>query len=326
MSIFLDLIFTLLGLAILLGGGDLMVRGAAALARRLGISTTVIGLTVVAFGTSAPELAVNVAAALRAGEISFGNIIGSNLANIGLGIGLAAQIAPLTVESIVVRREIPMMILATVAAVVAVLDPYLSNGPALYSRTESLLLLLFFAIFIYYNLVEVVQDRLNDLALQAASETLPQKPLSIPVALGFFVLGVAGLVLGAEVTVRFAVSLATTLGLPKAFIGFTLIALGTSLPEIAISIMAVRRGETDLLIGNIVGSNIFNLLFILGVTATIRPVPVPEQGFSDLFMTLFLSLGLWFFAFSGKIRRRDGLFFLVAYLAYLGWKVTTLAY
>ena len=326
MNALLEFVFTLLGLGILLGGGELMVRGAGALARRLGVSTTIIGLTVVAFGTSTPELAVNIAAALRAGEVSFGNIIGSNLANIGLGIGLAALMAPLTVESVVLRRELPMMLLATLAAVVAAFDPYLSGGPAFYSRSEGILLLLFFAIFIYYNLVGIIQNRLNGPALQAVSESLPQRPLSIPVALGLFIAGVAGLVLGAEVTVRFAVSLAITLGFPKAFIGFTLIALGTSLPEIAISVAAVRRGETELLIGNIVGSNIFNLLFILGVTSTIRPVPVPEQGFSDLLITLILSLGLWFFSLAGKIRREKGLFFLLVYLIYLGWKSSTLAY
>ncbi len=297
-----------------------MVRGAAALARRLGISPTIIGLTVVAFGTSAPELAVNVAAALRAGEISFGNIVGSNLANMGLGVGLAALLAPLTVENVVVRREMPMMLLATLAAVIAALDPYLTGAVPLYTRTEGLLFLLFFSIFIYYNLLEVLNNRLNGLAVSAIQEGVPKKYPSVPVALVLFGAGVLGLVAGAEITVRFAVSLAVTLGLPKAFIGFTLIALGTSLPEIATSLVAVRRGETDLLIGNIVGSNIFNLLFILGITATIRAVPVPAQGFTDLFMTLLFSLGLWGASFSGKIKRRDGLLFLVAYLLYLWWK------
>ncbi len=319
----LDFFLVLVGLAILLGGGDLMVRGAAALARRLGVSPTVIGLTVVAFGTSAPELAVNVAAALKAGEISFGNIVGSNLANLGLGIGLAASLVPLQIQSVVVRREIPMMMVATLAAFIGALDPYLGRGAPLYTRSESLLLLLFFTIFVYYNLVEAVQNRLDGLAAEARQEILRTLP-SISKALLWFVGGVAGLVVGAEVTVRYAVKLALALELPKAFIGFTLIALGTSLPEIATSLMALRRKETDLLVGNIVGSNIFNFLFILGVTAAIRPVPVPPQGLWDLLVVTLLSAGLWFNALRGALRRSHGLLLLAGYLFYLGWKTATL--
>ncbi|QJA05641.1 calcium/sodium antiporter [Thermosulfurimonas marina] len=313
------LLLTLLGLAILLAGGDLLVRGAAGLSRRLGISPTVIGLTVVAFGTSAPELAVNVAAALRAGEISFGNIVGSNLANIGLGIGLAALVRPLVIRSVVVRREIPMMLLATAAVLAAALDPWLTGGPALYSRSEGLLFLLIFLVFIYYNLLEIFLNRKNGLAAQAAAEA--PRALPVPLALLFFFLGLAGLVGGSEITVRYAVLLSEGLGVPKAFIGFTLIALGTSLPEIATSLVAVYRGETDLLVGNIVGSNIFNFLFILGITACIRPVPVPAQGFSDLAATTFLSVGLLAAAFDRRIKRYEGALFLVFYLTYLGYKV-----
>ncbi|MBX6422365.1 calcium/sodium antiporter [Thermosulfurimonas sp. F29] len=321
MSVVLDLFFTLVGLAVLVAGGEGMVRGAAGLSRRLGISPTVIGLTVVAFGTSAPELAVNVAAALRAGEISFGNIVGSNLANIGLGIGLAACLRPLSIRSVVVDREIPMMLLATAAAFVAALDPYLSGSPPLYGRTEGVLLLLFFGVFIYYNLFEVLRNRTEVLA---SAEEVPGGALSVPLALLLFGAGVGGLVGGAEITVRYAVRLAFALGLPKSFIGFTLIALGTSLPEIATSLVAVRRGETDLLIGNIVGSNIFNLLFILGITASIRPVPVPRQGFSDLLMVTVLSVVLFLISLRGTIRRREGVFFLALYLLYLTFKTFTL--
>ncbi len=324
MAVFLDLLFTLVGLAVLLAGGEFMVRGAANLSRRLGVSPTVIGLTVVAFGTSAPELAVNVAAALRAGEISFGNIVGSNLANLGLGIGLAALLRTLSIQSVVVNREIPMMLLATAATFLAALDPYLSGTPSLYSRTEGFLFLLFFLVFVYYNLFEALRNKMNGLAAQAAAEEAPRGLLSVPLALLLFVSGVLGLVLGAEITVRFAVKLALELGLPRAFIGFTLIALGTSLPEIATSLVAVRRGETDLLIGNIVGSNIFNLLFILGVTAAIRPVPVPRQGFSDLIMVTVLSVGLFLVSLRRNIRRPEGFFFLLLYLGYLIFKTASL--
>ncbi|RUM87743.1 MAG: sodium:calcium antiporter [Thermodesulfatator sp.] len=310
---------TLLGLALLLVGGDLLVRGAAGLSRRLGISPMAIGLTVVAFGTSAPELAVNVAAALKAGEISFGNIVGSNLANIALGIGLAALVRPLIIQSVVVRREIPMMLLATAAVLVAALDPWLTGGPALYSRTEGLLLLLFFAVFIYYNLLEIFGHRTNSLAAEAVAEA--PLILSVPLALLLFFLGLAGLVGGSEITVRYAVLLSEGLGIPKAFIGFTLIALGTSLPEIATSLASIYRGETDLLVGNIVGSNIFNFLFILGVTACLRPVPVPAQGFSDLGAVVFLSLALLAVSFDRKIKRYEGGLFLLFYFLYLAYKL-----
>lgn len=322
MGVLLHLILTVVGLGVLLAGGEGMVRGAVGLSRRMGISAMVIGLTVVAFGTSAPELAVNVAAALRAGEISFGNIVGSNLANIGLGIGLAALVRPLRILHVVVRREIPMMLLATAAVLIGGLDPYLSHTPALYQRSEGLLLLLFFLVFLYYNLLEVLGNRTEKPASPLAEEISGPTP-SVLRSLLLFWAGVAGLVLGAEITVRYAVALATDLSLPKAFIGFTIIALGTSLPEIATSLIAVRRGETDLLIGNIVGSNIFNLLFILGITSTIRPVPVPAQGFTDLLVLTFFSGLLFLVSLDGTIRRREGLLLVILYLLYMAFKTFT---
>ncbi len=295
-----------------------MIRGAASLARRLGVSPTVIGLTVVAFGTSSPELAVNVAAALKAGEISFGNIVGSNLANIGLGIGLAALVTQIPVESVVSSREIPMMLLATVAALVAGLDQYLSASPPLYSRTEAILLLLFFLIFLYYNLSEVVRGRRDEVSSYEGT--------SVALALVLFAVGLAGLVGGAELTVRAAVRLAEEVGVPKSFIGFTLIALGTSLPEIATSLIAVKRGEKELLVGNIVGSNIFNLLFILGTTAAIKPVPVPSHGIRDLVVLLLMCVFFWRASSSGKLTKASGLLLLASYLIYVGFKGIELSY
>jgi cation:H+ antiporter len=312
------------GLTLLLGGGDRMVKGASVIARNLGVSPLVVGLTVVAFGTSAPELVVNVLAASRGStEISFGNILGSNIANMGLVLATAAVIRPLKVGAVVVSREIPMMLLGTFAVVIMGADRYLRNSPGAYDRTDGLLLLLFFSVFLYYTIAEVFRQRDKDLFVDQVQGRCPEdRRESTWLNVLWLVGGMAALLVGGHMTVTAAVDLAEALGVPQVVIGLTIVAVGTSLPELITCVVASWRGQTDLAMGNVVGSNIFNLLFILGTSASIHPVPVPEGGQADLLMVLLLSVILLPVAISGKytVKRMEGAVLLLTYVAFMAWR------
>jgi len=314
-----------LGLALLLVGGEMLVRGASTLAGELGVSPLVVGLTVVAFGTSAPELAVNVTAALEGGAVlSFGNVVGSNVANIGLILGLCAALRALDVAGTIVTREIPMMLVGTAAAIVLGLDRIVAR-PEGYDRADGLVLMLLFGVFLYYTTAEVLRGRGHDPLLeQAEARTVDRRLRPLAESGGIAALGLVLLVGGAELTVRGAVALAVDLGLPEAVIGLTLVAVGTSLPELATSLISIRRGRLDLAVGNVVGSNLFNLLFVLAVTAFIEPVPMPAGGAGDLLALGAFSAALLTFAVGRhqRISRPEGLLLLTAYLAYTIGRVT----
>jgi cation:H+ antiporter len=321
----LDVVKTVVGLALLLGGGELLVRGASRLARSLGVSPLAVGLTVVAFGTSAPELAVNVLAALRdSGELSFGNIVGSNLANIGLIFGLAALVRPIPMENVVVRREIPMMMLATVAAMGMAFDHWFDDEPTFFARSDGFVLLLFFVVFLYYTVGDLLRVRRNN--HRALAATLPRNvpetlEPTVVTDLVLAALGLSLLFLGADLAVEGSTSLALALGVPEAVVGLTLIAVGTSLPELAATGVAVWRGEAAMAVGNVVGSNIFNLLLVGGVTSLVRPIPIPGGGIGDLVMLGLLSLALWGVSLSrGGVVRAEGAALLLAYIAYMTFR------
>jgi cation:H+ antiporter len=316
----MDLLLLLLGLALLLGGGDALVRGSANLARRLGISPLVVGMTVVSFGTSAPELAVNLTAVWRgSGEISFGNVIGSNLANIGLIVGLTALLRPFAVQSVVVHRELPMMLLATAVVFALALGPLLSGDvSAHYQRDDGIVLMLLLGVFLYYTARDVLarRKRGSRRAGPAAGGW------SVPTSLAFAAAGLVALVLGARFTVEGAVGIARAAGVSEAVIGLTVIAIGTSLPELAASLVAVWRGQVEIAIGNVIGSNILNLLLVLGATATLRPIAVPAGGFADLAVLSLLSVMLWVVCATHEQRviRGEGAFLLMVYLGYLSFR------
>jgi len=312
-----DLLLLLLGFTVLLGGGDALVRGATALARRLGISPLVVGLTVVAFGTSAPELAVNLTAALRGSTaISFGNVIGSNLANIGLIVGLAALLRPLAVQSVVVRRELPMMLLATAVAVVFALDSVLDgDASSRYGRGDGIVLLLLLAVFLYYTAGDVFRERES----MRGEARLAPGAWSFRVSLFVAAAGLVALVGGAHLTVKGAVGIARDAGISEAVIGLTVVAIGTSLPELAASLVAAWRGQAEIALGNVIGSNLFNLSVVLGATAALRPIPVPAGGVVDLTMLCALSMLLWWVCATHERRiiRAEGAVLLTAYLIYV---------
>jgi cation:H+ antiporter len=310
-------------MSVLVLSGEGLVRGASGLARSFGVSPLAIGLTVVALGTSAPELAVNVSAALAdRTSISFGNIIGSNLANMGLVVGAIALIRPVAIETSVVRREIPMMLLATGVAIVLGGDVWLAAPPNVYSRGDSLALLLLFCVFLYYVLADVRSQRdsdryLGDLAETSTNIGRTRIPLG---SAGMVAVGAVGLVIGAQWTVDGATGLARALGVSDTLIGLTIVAVGTSLPELTASVMAALRGHTDLAVGNVVGSNILNLCLVLGVTGVLRPIPVPEGGMIDLFAVAIFSLLLLGVCttYRHQIMRGEGVLLLLGYLLYVG--------
>ncbi|HID97978.1 MAG TPA: calcium/sodium antiporter [Thermodesulfobacteriaceae bacterium] len=316
----IDFLLLMLGIGLLLGGGDTLVRGASALASGLGISSLVIGLTIVAFGTSAPELAVNVSAAINGnGALSFGNIIGSNIANIGLILGISAMMKPLEIRSIVISREIPMMLVATMAVIIMGTDRILSDTADSYDRSDGMLLLLLFCIFFYYTVGDVLRGRSADPFLQEAGQIPRAASLkSIGFKLILTLTGLTALVCGGKITIESAVNVAHALNIPQVAVGLTMVAIGTSLPELVTSGIATWRGETDLAIGNVVGSNIFNLLLVQGATSVIGPIPMPDAGHLDLAVMAFLSVSLLPLSITcrRKINRTGGIFLVIFYFGY----------
>lgn len=322
----MDLLWLGGGLGLLLAGGYALVRGASGLAASLGVSPVVIGLTVVAFGTSAPELAVNLSAALSGSSgLAFGNVVGSNLANLGFILGMAALLKPLAIEGRIVTREIPMMLLATAAALVLGLAADLAWAGDSYLRGDGVLLLLVFGVFMYTAVGDVVKQRAGDALLLQAGEAAdaPVAPGKRWVDVMLVLVGLGGLVVGGELTVRAATALAERAGLSEGVIGLTVVAVGTSLPELATSLIAAHKGQMDIAVGNVIGSNIFNLLFILGVTATIAPVEVPPGGIVDLALLLALSALLLPLTITHgrRLVRWEGALLVAAWIGYTTYRV-----
>jgi cation:H+ antiporter len=319
----LELGRTVLGLVLLVVGADALVRGAVALARRAGVSSLLIGLTVVAFGTSTPEVAVSVESALMGrGGVALGNVVGSNVFNILVVLGMSAVIAPLVVQSQLVRRDVPLMVLASLAPVLLGLDGALS-------RQDGFVLLVGLGGYLAI---------LGFLARKQRSDSRPAEPVgaeeaggtteaggpSLPVAL---TLGVGGLILlsaGADQLVVGAVSLAGRLGVSELVVGLTVVAVGTSLPELATSVAASLRGQRDLAVGNVVGSNIFNALGVLGAGAAVSgSIPVPSGMYALDFpvMIAVTVICLPVFFTGANISRGEGAVFLLYYVAYMTYLV-----
>ncbi len=312
------------GIAMLFSGGDLLVRGASGIARALRVSPLIIGLTIVAFGTSAPELVVNLVAVLHGSSgVAFGNVIGSNLANIGLILGLAALFRPIQVGGAVIVREIPMMLLVSAVAVVLGLDGVLQGMPDVFSRSDCLVLLLLFGVFLYYNIFDAVRARRSDRYLDEVESRIPapQGGSMLPDSIRTLV-GLALLVAGGKLTVMGAVWAARGLGVSEGLIGLTVVAVGTSLPELAASCIAAWRNEPELAVGNVVGSNIFNLCLVLGLAGTVAPVAVPAGGRLDLAAMLGISLVLLPMSMTSRrrITRMEGGFLLAAYCSYVAFR------
>ncbi|NNL65667.1 MAG: calcium/sodium antiporter [Myxococcales bacterium] len=300
------------GLLLLYFGGELLVRGASSLASRLGISSLAIGLTVVAFGTSAPELVVSLNAALSgANDISVGNVVGSNIANLALILGLAVLIRPARVEAKIVRIDAPILIAASLALIAI-----LSDGAA--TRFEGALLVVGLVGYTGFTFWEAGRETLP--VKEELASAAPEERSAAATGAGWVLAGLVLLVGGGHLLVSSAVSLATSFGVPQATIGLTIVAIGTSLPEFATSVIAAMKGHGDIAIGNVVGSNLFNILGILGVTAIVRPLSLGAITWIDL-GTMFgvACVVTAMIAARGRLGRIEGAALLAGFVLYTGW-------
>ena len=307
------------GLVLLIWGADRFVHGAAAAARNLGIAPLLIGLTIVAFATSAPEILVSIVAAGR-GEplLAVGNAIGSNICNIGLVLGCVAVIRPIKLRSATLRREMPALLAVSLLTVSLFLDSYLS-------RIDGLVMLTGLVIVMIWLARLGMRSAVNDPLKQDFEAEIPQH-VSMKMALVWFSLGLGTLLGGAELLVDGAIEIARIIGFSDVVIGITLVALGTSLPELAVSLVSAMKGEYGLAIGNIVGSNIFNLLAVIGVAATIAPAPLPPSVLSlHIFVMVAFTLVLFAmtYDYDGKseISRVEGSALFIAYMAFVSYVV-----
>lgn len=306
-------ILFLLGFPLLIGGAYATVRGASTIALRLGVSELVIGLTIVAMGTSAPELLVSTLAAFKGSpDVGTGNIIGSNLSNLLLIIGVASIIAPLKMQESIRWREIPFTLLATLVLMIAANDVILTGAEEnALDLSDGLILLGFFAIYLYY---------IFSLTKEKAESVEKIETTSLPLAIALVAAGIVGLGLGGQWLVDGASTIARRLGMSEALIGLTIVALGTSLPELATSVTAAIRGNADMAVGNVVGSNIFNILWILGFSSTIHKINYNRILNIDMLFLIFVTLVFFLFTFTGKKHRVDrfeGGIFLLGYVLYI---------
>lgn len=311
----MDLILFIIGIFILYFGGELFIRGSSNTARILGIRPLLVGLVVAAFATSSPEFVVSLSAAIRKSrDLAIGNIVGSCIANIGLVLGLAALFRPITVRIPILRRELPILFVVSLVFFGICLDFKIT-------RAEALILLALFVIFIFYCLKSAKEKKpdLNPEEKEVFTTVWSTKGYSKSKALLFLMVGLAGLLLGASFIVGSSVNLARYFGITELVIGLTAVAIGTSLPELATSLIASWRGESDISIGNVIGSNIFNILAIIGVVCLIRPVMVePALLFISLPLLLLYTFALAPILKSGlKISRVEGVILLLSYLFYL---------
>ncbi len=301
MEVVISAALTLLGIVMLCFGGNWLVGGGASIAKRFRISNLVIGMTIVAYGTSTPELAASIAAAGEHSAIILGNVIGSNIANIGMVIGVTGILIPLAIERTMLRREIPVMIAVSILLVVVSLDGELATH-------DGAILLAGLAIFGYYTYRSAMRHR--DIT-DVAEHTGLGKPI------GLVGLGIGFLYVGAIFTVDNAVILAETFGLSEKLIGLTVIAIGTSLPELITSIMAIRRGHTDIGVGNIIGSNIYNILMIMGVGSLLGGVLISSDVYVDYTIMILFSASLFMALKTGAIGRVVGTCLVAGYVIYL---------
>jgi len=322
----ISILIIVIGFVLLIKGADWLVTGASALAKKHNVSDLVIGLTIVSFGTSAPEMVVNTMASINQhSDIVFGNILGSNVVNLFLILGVAGLIYPITVHSNTVWKEIPVSVLAVVVLLM-LSNGFLMTGVNVLSRIDGVILLTFFAGFLYYIYIQMKTERLD-----SGEENVKQMTnLKIWVLI---IIGLAGLVAGGKFVVDHSIKIATLLGVSEKIIGLTIVAIGTgltivaigtSLPELMTSVVAALKKNSDIAIGNVIGSNIFNIFLILGVSSLINPVQFNPSFNTELYLLAGGTLVLFIAMFTGgrkKLDRWEGAVLLGIYLLYIGWLI-----
>lgn len=315
----MDYIFLIVGFVLLIKGADYFVDGSSSVAKILKVPTIIIGLTVVAFGTSMPEFSVSVTAAMKgSNDLAVSNVLGSNIFNLLVVLGCCALLNPVQAQSSLLKREFPFSIFVTVILLFLNADFSIDkvrrgNEQFVLGRMGGILFLILFGVFLYATVKTALKAREG----QEDTEYEEYVSMSPAKSAAYIIVGLAGIVLGGELVVDSACRIAETFGLSQTFIGLTIVALGTSLPELVTSMVAAGKGENDLAVGNVVGSNIFNILLILGASATITPIALEVTAVYDTLILIGASLAVYVSAIGGhKIDRREGAMFLLAYLAF----------
>ena len=327
-AVFLPIVFIIVGFLLLVKGAGWLVDGSSSLAKRLGVSDLAIGLTIVAFGTSTPELIVNIVASFQGNaDIAIGNIVGSNIFNVLFILGISAMIAPIAVQRSTTLKEIPLSLLAALVLFAMANDVMLDGAAgSILTHIDGIVFLAFFILFLVYTV---------GLRQAEGTEESQHKQRTVLLSVGMVFIGLVSLVIGGKLTVDAAVTVARTLGVSEALIGLTIVAAGTSLPELATSTVAAYRGNADIAVGNIVGSNIFNIFLILGVSALIRPIPFSPASNFDILVLIITTLLLFIIVHNGLphsrlllwwkqknnyiIRRWEGAVMLASYIVYIGY-------
>lgn len=324
----MDILWLILGLVLILVGANALTDGASAIAKKWGVSDLVIGLTVVALGTSAPELAISLVSAIQGNApMAVGNVVGSNIFNILVIIGIVAMVRPIIIQPSIMVNELPLVILSSLALFAAGSGPLLGVlGERVLIRPEAIMLLLFFMIFMRYTFAQARKGTVDN-SDPAAQHAASKQPMPMWKAVIWVLGGLAALVYGGDRFVAGASGIAASLGMSDAVIGLTVVAAGTSLPELATSVTAALKGKTGIAVGNVIGSNIFNIFFVLGVTGTILPLPFGGVSEFDLIVMTAASILFWFFSWKfaqRTITRWEGTALLAVYIAYIAIQIQSL--
>lgn len=310
-------ILLVVGFIFLIKGADFFVDGASAIAKALKIPSLIIGLTIVAFGTSAPEAAVSITGAFAgANDITVGNVVGSNIFNLLVVVGVAAFICPLKVKKSIITKEFPFALLGAFVLIVLGLDSkYHNYTDNVLTRADGIMLLVLLGIFMYYLIELALNSRKEGLESEEDEEI---KTYPMPKSILLCIVGIIGIVLGGDWVVDAASDIALTFGMSQSMVGLTIVAIGTSLPELVTSIVAARKGESDIALGNVIGSNIFNIFFVLGISSFIHEITINGAVFFDMFMMMAASFITYGFAASKRsINKPEGAFLVLLYVAYM---------
>lgn len=308
MKIFLNIVFLIVGLIFLIKGADMFVGGSSNIAKKLKISPFIIGLTIVSFGTSAPELSVSLASAISgSADISVGNIVGSNIFNILMVLGFSAIFMPIVIKPGMIKKEFPFLLMVMVILLAVSFDVFLGGPLNIISRGEGFVFLILLGLYLY---ILIASGKKNEEEIEISDEPLAKSII-------FFILGLALVVAGGEFVTSTSKFLAMSLGMSETLVGLTIVALGTSLPELMTSIMAAKKGENEIAIGNVIGSNIFNVLLILGLTSVITPLAINNLVLIDMVIMTVVSFIAFLFAFTkNKITKKEGILLILLYIGY----------
>lgn len=316
----LSFVWLIVGFILLVKGADFFVDGSSSIAKLLKIPSIVIGLTIVAFGTSAPEAAVSIIAGLeKSNDIAVGNVIGSNMFNLLVVVGVSAAISPISINDLIIKRDYPFMLVITAVLTVMAYDVILGGGSTnVISRGEAFTMLLLMGIYMYSVITSALKSRKEN--INGGEEQSPS--YGIGKSLLFTVGGLAGIIIGGQLVVNSASAIAKGFGMSETLVGLTIVAVGTSLPELVTSIVAARKGESDIAIGNVVGSNVFNILFVLAVSAAITPMNINAQVLTDLLILIAVTMGAYAFCVTKKrVNRVEGVILTAAYAGYLTYAI-----